>query len=140
MLAGSTCTSPRTVWRTSATGSRSMSRAAAWRPQTSGSCAVLAAAQYGLRTLKAATSRENAASQKVLARAGFIPAGPADLAEGDLDVVRHRTGRILRNNRKLLDHRSSASTARQDRDSAPARSFHGRAQSRLTQVGHRPIE
>ena len=41
----------------------------------------LAAAQYRLRTLKAATSRENAASQKVLARAGFIPAGPADPAD-----------------------------------------------------------
>jgi RimJ/RimL family protein N-acetyltransferase len=40
----------------------------------------LAAAQYGLRTLKAATSRENTASQKVLARAGFIPVGPADPA------------------------------------------------------------
>jgi [ribosomal protein S5]-alanine N-acetyltransferase len=38
----------------------------------------LAAARHGLRTLKAATSRENIASQKVLARAGFIPAGPAD--------------------------------------------------------------
>jgi ribosomal-protein-alanine N-acetyltransferase len=37
----------------------------------------LAAAQYGLRTLRAATSHENAASQKVLARAGFIPVGPA---------------------------------------------------------------
>ena len=41
----------------------------------------LAAAQYGLRTLKAATPRENAASQKVLARAGFIPVGPADPAD-----------------------------------------------------------
>ena len=41
----------------------------------------LAAAQYGLRTLKAATSRENAGSQKVLARAGFIPVGPADPAD-----------------------------------------------------------
>ncbi len=41
----------------------------------------LAAARYGLRTLKAATSRENAASQKVLARAGFTPAGPADPAD-----------------------------------------------------------
>ncbi|HEX3389986.1 MAG TPA: GNAT family N-acetyltransferase [Streptosporangiaceae bacterium] len=40
----------------------------------------LAAAQYGLRTLRAATSRENTASQKVLARAGFIPVGPADPA------------------------------------------------------------
>ncbi len=41
----------------------------------------LAAAQYRLRTLKAATSRENAASQKVLAKAGFIPVGPADPAD-----------------------------------------------------------
>ncbi len=37
----------------------------------------LAAARHGLRTLKAATSRENAASQKVLAKAGFVPVGPA---------------------------------------------------------------
>jgi [ribosomal protein S5]-alanine N-acetyltransferase len=41
----------------------------------------LATARYGLRTLRAATSRENAASQKVLARAGFVPAGPADPAD-----------------------------------------------------------
>ncbi len=41
----------------------------------------LAAAQYGLRTLKAATSRENAASQKVLAKAGFVPVGPAGPAD-----------------------------------------------------------
>jgi [ribosomal protein S5]-alanine N-acetyltransferase len=41
----------------------------------------LAAAQYGLRTLRAATSRENAASQKVLTKAGFIPVGPADPAD-----------------------------------------------------------
>jgi ribosomal-protein-alanine N-acetyltransferase len=41
----------------------------------------LAAAQYGLRTLKAATSCENAASQKVLAKAGFIRAGQADPAD-----------------------------------------------------------
>jgi ribosomal-protein-alanine N-acetyltransferase len=41
----------------------------------------LAAARHGLRTLKAATSRENAASQKVLAKAGFVPAGPADPAD-----------------------------------------------------------
>jgi ribosomal-protein-alanine N-acetyltransferase len=39
----------------------------------------LAAARHGLRTLRAATARENAASQKVLAKAGFVPAGPADL-------------------------------------------------------------
>jgi ribosomal-protein-alanine N-acetyltransferase len=40
----------------------------------------LAAAHHGLRTLRAAASRENAASQKVLTRAGFIPVGPADPA------------------------------------------------------------
>ena len=39
------------------------------------------AAQHGLRTLRAAVSRENAASQKVLARAGFIPVGPAGPAD-----------------------------------------------------------
>ena len=38
----------------------------------------LAAEQHRLRTLRAATSRENAASQKVLAKAGFVPVGPAD--------------------------------------------------------------
>jgi ribosomal-protein-alanine N-acetyltransferase len=41
----------------------------------------LAAAQHGLHTLKAATSRENAASQKVLTKAGFVPVGPADPAD-----------------------------------------------------------
>ena len=41
----------------------------------------LAATQYGLRTLRAATSRENVASQKVLTKAGFVPAGPADPAD-----------------------------------------------------------
>ncbi len=40
----------------------------------------LAAARHGLRTLRAATSLGNAASQKVLAKAGFVPAGPADPA------------------------------------------------------------
>ncbi|MFK0266615.1 GNAT family N-acetyltransferase [Streptomyces angustmyceticus] len=38
----------------------------------------LAAARHGLRTLRAATSRGNAASQRVLAKAGFVPVGPAD--------------------------------------------------------------
>jgi ribosomal-protein-alanine N-acetyltransferase len=41
----------------------------------------LAAARHGLRTLRAATSRENAASQRVLAKARFVPAGPADPAD-----------------------------------------------------------
>jgi [ribosomal protein S5]-alanine N-acetyltransferase len=40
----------------------------------------LAAARHGLRTLTAAAARENAASRKVLAKAGFVPAGPADPA------------------------------------------------------------
>ena len=40
----------------------------------------LAAARHGLRTLRAATARENAASWKVLTRAGFVPVGPTDPA------------------------------------------------------------
>jgi [ribosomal protein S5]-alanine N-acetyltransferase len=40
----------------------------------------LAAARHGLHTLRAATSHDNIASQKVLANAGFAPAGPADPA------------------------------------------------------------
>jgi ribosomal-protein-alanine N-acetyltransferase len=42
----------------------------------------LAATRHGLRRLRAATSHENAASARVLAKAGFVPvggAGPADL-------------------------------------------------------------
>ena len=38
----------------------------------------LAAARYGLRMLRAATTYDNVASQKVLAKAGFVPAGPAE--------------------------------------------------------------
>jgi len=41
----------------------------------------LAAARYGLRTLRAATASENAASQKVLTKAGFVLVGPADPAD-----------------------------------------------------------
>ena len=40
----------------------------------------LAAVRHGLRTLTAATSSDNIASQKVLAKAGFVPAGPVDPA------------------------------------------------------------
>jgi ribosomal-protein-alanine N-acetyltransferase len=40
----------------------------------------LAAAQHGLRTLTAATTRQHAASQRVLAKAGFVAVGPADPA------------------------------------------------------------
>jgi ribosomal-protein-alanine N-acetyltransferase len=41
----------------------------------------LAAERHGLRTLRAATARGNTASQKVLAKAGFVPVGPADPAD-----------------------------------------------------------
>ena len=41
----------------------------------------LAVARHGLRTLQAATSRENIASQKVLLKAGLVPVGPADPAD-----------------------------------------------------------
>ncbi|MFD4688997.1 GNAT family N-acetyltransferase [Streptomyces sp. NPDC058463] len=37
----------------------------------------MATARHGLRTLRAATSHDNAASRKVLAKAGFVPVGPA---------------------------------------------------------------
>lgn len=40
----------------------------------------LAAERHGLRTLRAAVSHGNVASQKVLIKAGFAPAGPADPA------------------------------------------------------------
>ncbi len=41
----------------------------------------LAAARHGLRTLRAATTHENAASRTVLTKAGFVPVGPADPAD-----------------------------------------------------------
>jgi [ribosomal protein S5]-alanine N-acetyltransferase len=41
---------------------------------------LLAADRHGLRTLRAATSHQNIASQKVLANAGFALVGPADPA------------------------------------------------------------
>lgn len=41
----------------------------------------LAASECGLRTLKAATSHGNVASQRVLVKAGFVPVGPADPAD-----------------------------------------------------------
>jgi ribosomal-protein-alanine N-acetyltransferase len=39
------------------------------------------AAGHGLRTLRAAAARDNAASQKVLTKAGFVLVGPADPAD-----------------------------------------------------------
>ncbi|UKY48907.1 GNAT family N-acetyltransferase [Streptomyces inhibens] len=41
----------------------------------------ISTARHGLRTLRAATSHDNAASQKVLAKAGFVPVGPATPAD-----------------------------------------------------------
>jgi ribosomal-protein-alanine N-acetyltransferase len=41
----------------------------------------LAAARHGVRTLRAATSHQNAASQRVLAKNGFVPVGPAGPAD-----------------------------------------------------------
>jgi RimJ/RimL family protein N-acetyltransferase len=56
----------------------------------------LAAAQHGLRTLKAATTHGNVASQKVLVKAGFVPVGLADVAgkqgtwyQRDLETADH---------------------------------------------------
>ncbi|HET6877565.1 MAG TPA: GNAT family N-acetyltransferase [Jatrophihabitans sp.] len=42
---------------------------------------LLAASRHGVRTLRAATSHSNAASQRVLAKAGFVPTGPAEPAD-----------------------------------------------------------
>lgn len=41
----------------------------------------LAVSRHGLRTLRAATAHANPASRKVLTRAGFVLAGPADPAD-----------------------------------------------------------
>ncbi len=41
----------------------------------------IAPARHGLRMLRAATSHDNAASQKVLTKAGFVPVGPATPAD-----------------------------------------------------------
>jgi RimJ/RimL family protein N-acetyltransferase len=38
----------------------------------------LAASRHGVRTIRAATSHANVASQRVLLKAGFLPVGPAD--------------------------------------------------------------
>jgi len=40
----------------------------------------LARVEYGLEKLRAVTSDDNLASQKVLANAGFVPVGPAQIA------------------------------------------------------------
>ncbi|MEU5092658.1 GNAT family N-acetyltransferase [Streptomyces sp. NPDC021356] len=56
-----------------------------------------AAARHGLRTLRAATSHANAASQRVLTKAGFVAVGPADPADlgGKPGTWYQRRGRRL---------------------------------------------
>ncbi|MFD3518167.1 GNAT family N-acetyltransferase [Streptomyces sp. NPDC058657] len=50
----------------------------------------LAAERYGIRTLRAATTLDNAASRAVLARTGFVPTGTADFdGRPGLTYVRH---------------------------------------------------
>jgi ribosomal-protein-alanine N-acetyltransferase len=46
-----------------------------------GELSALAAGQHGLRKLRAATSHQNVASQKVLLNTGFVAVGPADPAD-----------------------------------------------------------
>ena len=41
----------------------------------------LAAARHGVRTIRAAAADANAASQRVLLKAGFVPVGPADRSD-----------------------------------------------------------
>jgi len=41
----------------------------------------LAATRHGVRTVRAATAHTNAASQRVLTKAGFVPIGPAEPAD-----------------------------------------------------------
>ena len=41
----------------------------------------LASSQYGVRLVRAATSHQNLASQRVLVKAGFVPGGPAGAAD-----------------------------------------------------------
>ncbi|HEX6932938.1 MAG TPA: GNAT family N-acetyltransferase [Streptosporangiaceae bacterium] len=59
----------------------------------------LAVARHGLRTLKAVTTRENVASQKVLTKAGFVAVGPGEIGgrpatwyERDLDALAGDSG------------------------------------------------
>ena len=78
--AGSTCTTLKTALPYSATGSRAVPSHGVATRSVRELCRI-AAARHGLRTLRAATSHGNAASQKVLAKAGFVPVGPATPAD-----------------------------------------------------------
>lgn len=76
--AGSTCGSCRKVLPGWVTASLSMSPAVPLRPRTVRNICLLAASRHGVSTLRAATSRGNVASQRVLVNAGFLPVGQAD--------------------------------------------------------------
>ena len=78
--AGSTCTVSRTAPPNSATGSPSTPPAAAWRPRPCGNYAGWRPPGTGCASIRAATTHDNIASQKVLTNTGFVPVGPADPA------------------------------------------------------------
>ena len=71
--AGSTCTTSRTA---AVLGYRVAEHVAGrgLATATVRELCLVAAARHGLHALRAATSRENTASQKVLTKAGFVPA------------------------------------------------------------------
>jgi ribosomal-protein-alanine N-acetyltransferase len=53
----------------------------------------LAAEEYGLQAVRAATTRDNLASQKVLARTGFVPVGETRLSgQPGITYLRELTG------------------------------------------------
>jgi ribosomal-protein-alanine N-acetyltransferase len=67
---------------TAEVGYRVAERAAGHGVATSGVTELcrLAASEHGVRTLRARTTHENVASQRVLTKAGFVAAGEADVA------------------------------------------------------------
>ena len=79
--AGSTWSSAGTARPNSATGSPSTPPGRGVATAAVRELRRLAATVHGLRALRAATARDNAASQKVLTKAGFVPAGPARPAD-----------------------------------------------------------
>ncbi|MHB1584427.1 MAG: GNAT family N-acetyltransferase [Acidimicrobiales bacterium] len=66
----------------------------------------LATSQHGLRLLRAATSDHNIASQRVLTKAGFVPAGPADPAD-----IGGKQGRWYRRDLTAVDPDRSSQAA-----------------------------
>ncbi|HEY1487727.1 MAG TPA: GNAT family N-acetyltransferase [Micromonosporaceae bacterium] len=84
----------------------------------------LAAARHGLHMLRAATSHANIASQKVLAKAGFVPVGPADPAHiGGKQGTRYQldlTAGDAPRQRAAARSRDGARAAATDRPPPPA--------------------